>query len=86
MIEVPLWIFFLICLATYINLFTLISMSGKLKRNDLQTVINGQIVSRGFEDVARDIDGLSKSVDRLEAVNDYRENQEAIDDYKESQK
>ena len=74
MIEVPLWIFFLICLATYINLFTLISMSGKLKKNDLQTVINSQIVSRGFEDVARDIDELSKSLDRLEAINDYEDN------------
>ena len=73
MIEVPLWIFFLICLATYINLFTLISMSGKLKKNDLQTVINSQIVSRGFEDVARDIDELSKSLDRLEAINDYED-------------
>ena len=74
MIEVPLWIFFLICLATYINLFTLISMSGKLKKNDLQTVINSQIVSRGFEDVARDIDELSKSLDRLEAIDDYKDN------------
>tara|TARA_R110001592_G_scaffold187732_2_gene432589 strand:+ start:1055 stop:1285 length:231 start_codon:yes stop_codon:yes gene_type:complete len=73
MIEVPLWIFFLICLATYINLFTLISMSGKLKKNDLQTVINSQIVSRGFEDVARDIDELSKSLDRLEAIDDYKD-------------
>jgi len=75
MIEVPLWIFFLICLATYINLFTLISMSGKLKKNDLQTVINSQIVSRGFEDVARDIDELSKSLDRLEAIDDYKDSQ-----------
>ena len=74
MIEVPLWIFFLICLATYINLFTLIGMSGKLKKNDLQTVINSQIVSRGFEDVARDIDELSKSLDRLEAIDDYKDN------------
>ena len=73
MIEVPLWIFFLICLATYINLFTLIGMSGKLKKNDLQTVINSQIVSRGFEDVARDIDELSKSLDRLEAIDDYKD-------------
>ena len=73
MIEVPLWIFFLICLATYINLFTLIGMSGKLKKNDLQTVINSQIVSRGFEDVARDIDELSKSLDRFEAIDDYKD-------------
>tara|TARA_R110000744_G_scaffold88376_1_gene172241 strand:+ start:719 stop:874 length:156 start_codon:yes stop_codon:yes gene_type:complete len=49
-------------------------MSGKLKKNDLQTVINSQIVSRGFEDVARDIDELSKSLDRLEAINDYEDN------------
>mgnify|MGYP001381577920 FL=1 len=74
MIEVPLWIFFLICLATYINLFTLISMSGRLRKNDLQTVINSQIVSRGFEDVARDIDEISKGLDRLEAIDDYKDN------------
>ena len=74
MIEVPLWIFFLICLATYINLFTLISMSGRLRKNDLQTVINSQIVSRGFEDVAKDIDEISKGLDRLEAIDDYKDN------------
>lgn len=49
-------------------------MSGRLRKNDLQTVINSQIVSRGFEDVARDIDEISKGLDRLEAIDDYKDN------------
>ena len=46
MIEVPLWIFVLICIATYINFLQLISLASKLKKNNVQDIINGQIVSK----------------------------------------
>ena len=32
MIEVPLWIFVLICIATYINFLQLISLASKIKK------------------------------------------------------
>jgi hypothetical protein len=73
MIEVPLWIFVLICIATYINFLQLLSLASKLKKNNVQDMINGQIVSKGFDDIANDMDDLVRKVDKLEAIHEYRE-------------
>mgnify|MGYP005641698753 FL=1 len=70
MIEVPLWIFILICIATYINVLQYIVLSGKLKRNIKQDNVNGMIVSKGFDEIAHDMDELYSKIDRLEAVHE----------------
>ena len=36
-------------------------------------MINGQIVSKGFDDIANDMDDLVRKVDKLEAIHEYRE-------------
>ena len=76
MIEVPLWIFVLICIATYINVLQYIVLSGKLKRNIKQDNVNGMIVSKGFDEIAHDMDELYSKIDRLEAVHEYKEGKE----------
>ena len=76
MIEVPLWIFVLICIATYINFLQLISLSGKLKKNNIQDIINGQTVNKGFDEIAQDMDELYSKIDKLEAINDYKKGKE----------
>ena len=76
MIEVPLWIFILICIATYINVLQYIVLSGKLKRNIKQDNVNGMIVSKGFDEIAQDMDELYSKIDRLEAVHEYKEGKE----------
>jgi uncharacterized ion transporter superfamily protein YfcC len=76
MIEVPLWIFILICIATYINVLQYIVLSGKLKRNIKQDNVNGMIVSKGFDEIAHDMDELYSKIDRLEAVHEYKEGKE----------
>ena len=53
MIEVPLWIFILICIATYVNVLQYLSLSSKLKRNIKQDNVNGLIVSKGFDEIAQ---------------------------------
>jgi len=42
----------------------------------VQSVINARATSQGFEDIACDIDGIVRTVDKLEAVNDYKEGKE----------
>ena len=76
MIEVPLWIFVLICIATYINFLQYIVLSGKLKRNIKQDNVNGMIVSKGFDEIAQDMDELYNKIDKLEAINDYKKGKE----------
>ena len=76
MIEVPLWIFVLICIATYINFLQYIVLSGKLKRNIKQDNVNGMIVSKGFDEIAQDMDELYSKIDKLEAIHEYKEGKE----------
>ncbi len=76
MIEVPLWIFVMICIATYINVLQYIVLSGKLKRNIKQDNVNGMIVSKGFDEIAQDMDELYSKIDKMEASHDYKEGQE----------
>jgi hypothetical protein len=74
MIEVPLWIFILICIATYINFIQYINLAKRLKENIRQDNINGMIVSKGFDEIANDMDDLSQKVERLEVIHEYNEN------------
>ncbi len=76
MIEVPLWIFVMICIATYINVLQYIVLSGKLKRNIKQDNVNGMIVSKGFDEIAQDMDELYSKIDKLEAIHEYKEGKE----------
>ena len=76
MIEVPLWIFVLICIATYVNVLQYIVLSGKLKRNIKQDNVNGMIVSKGFDEIANDMDELYSKIDKLEAIHEYKEGKE----------
>ena len=76
MIEVPLWIFVLICIATYINVLQYIVLSGKLKRNIKQDNVNGMIVSKGFDEIAQDMDELYSKIDKLEAIHEYKKGKE----------
>ena len=74
MIEVPLYVFILICIATYINVLQFIVLSAKLKRNIKQDNVNGMIVSKGFDEIAQDMDELYSKIDKLEAIHEYKEN------------
>ena len=71
-VEVPIWLFFIICLFIYINFFMILDMSKRLRSNDLQMLINAKMVSQSFEDIAKDMDLLVKTVDKLEAEYDHK--------------
>lgn len=73
MIEVPLYIFILICVATYVNVLQYLSLSSKLKKNIKQDNVNGMIVSKGFDEIAQDMDELYSKIDKLEAIHEYKE-------------
>jgi tetrahydromethanopterin S-methyltransferase subunit B len=74
MIEVPLWIFVMICIATYVNVLQYLSLSSKLKTNIKQDNVNGMIVSKGFDEIAQDMDELYSKIDKLESIHEYEKN------------
>jgi tetrahydromethanopterin S-methyltransferase subunit B len=73
MIEVPLWIFVLICIATYVNVLQYLTLALRLKRNITQDNVNGMIVSKGFDEIAQDMDMLTSKIEKLEVINEYKE-------------
>tara|TARA_B100000780_G_C21082469_1_gene435984 strand:- start:937 stop:1167 length:231 start_codon:yes stop_codon:yes gene_type:complete len=73
MIEVPLWIFVLICIATYVNVLQYLTLALRLKRNITQDNVNGMIVSKGFDEIAQDMDLLTSKIEKLEVINEYKE-------------
>jgi len=73
MIEVDLWVFILLCVGTYVNFLQYVSLSSKLKANIKQDNVNGMIVSKGFNEIAQDIDHLTSKIDKLEAIYEYKE-------------
>ena len=73
MIEVELWVFILICIGTYLNFIQYVNLSSKLKQNIRQDNVNGMIVSKGFNEIAHDIDNLTSKIDKLEAIYEYKE-------------
>jgi len=73
MIEVPFWIFVLICIATYVNVLQYLTLALRLKRNITQDNVNGMIVSKGFDEIAQDMDMLTSKIEKLEVINEYKE-------------
>ena len=76
MLAIPTWMLALLVFAIFVLFAILIEVQGKLKNLMLQSIINAQATSEGFEDIAVDIDGIVRTVDRLEAINDYKESKE----------
>lgn len=50
----------------------ILDMSKRLRSNDLQNLVNLKMVNQSFEDIAKDMDLLVKTVDKLEAEYDYK--------------
>lgn len=71
-VEVPIWLFFIICLFIYINFFTILDISKRIRSNDLQILINAKMTSQSFEEIAKDMDLVVKTVNKLEAEHDYK--------------
>ena len=73
MVAIPTWMLALLVFALFVLFAILIEVQKRLKDLIVQSVINARATSQGFEDIAFDIDDIVRTVDKLEAVHDYRE-------------
>ena len=76
MLAIPTWMLALLVFAIFVLFAILMEVQKRLRDLMVQSVINARATSQGFEDIACDIDGIVRTVDKLEAVNDYKEGKE----------
>lgn len=74
MVEIPIWMLALFTFAIYVLFMMLLDANRKINNINLQTVINSQLVSKSFEEIAIDMDGIYKTVTKLDAEYEYTKN------------
>ena len=72
MVEIPIWMLGLFIFAIFILFSMLLESNRKIKNINLQTIINSQLVSKSFEEIAIDMDALNDIIRKLDADYEYK--------------
>tara|TARA_R110000782_G_scaffold173096_1_gene264663 strand:+ start:30 stop:263 length:234 start_codon:yes stop_codon:yes gene_type:complete len=72
MVEMPIWMLGLFIFAIFILFSMLLESNRKIKNINLQTIINSQLVSKSFEEIAIDMDALNDIIRKLDADYEYK--------------
>tara|TARA_R110000744_G_scaffold340476_1_gene445725 strand:- start:229 stop:462 length:234 start_codon:yes stop_codon:yes gene_type:complete len=72
MVEMPIWMLGLFIFAIFILFSMLLESNQKIKNINLQTMINSQLVSKSFEEIAIDMDALNDIIRKLDADYEYK--------------
>ena len=72
MVEMPIWMLGLFIFAIFILFLMLLESNRKIKNINLQTMINSQLVSKSFEEIAIDMDALNDIIRKLDADYEYK--------------
>ena len=68
----PIWMLGLLIFAIFILFSMLLESNQKIKNINLQTMINSQLVSKSFEEIAIDMDALNDIIRKLDADYEYK--------------
>lgn len=68
----PIWMLGLFIFAIFILFSMLLESNRKIKNINLQTMINSQLVSKSFEEIAIDMDALNDIIRKLDADYEYK--------------
>ena len=74
MTAIPIWMLALFTFAIYVLFMMLLEANRKINNINLQTIINSQLVSKSFEEIAIDMDSINDTVLKLDAVYEYEKN------------
>ena len=72
MVEMPIWMLGLLIFAIFILFSMLLENNRKIKNINLQTIINSQLVSKSFEEIAIDMDALNDVIRKLDTEYEYK--------------
>ena len=67
----PIWMLGLLIFAIFILFSMLLESNQKIRNINLQNIINLQLVSKSFEEIAMDIDNINNTLLKLDAAYEY---------------
>ena len=68
----PIWMLGLLIFAIFILFSMLLENNRKIKNINLQTIINSQLISKSFEEIAIDMDALNDVIRKLDTEYEYK--------------
>jgi len=74
MLEMPIWMLALLVFAIFILFALLLEAQNKIRNIILQSIINANLTSQGFNDIAVDMDQINEVVRKLEAEYEFKKN------------
>jgi len=72
MVEIPIWVLGCFTFAIYVLFMMHLEAQDKIRKMHLQTIVNAQLVSNSFQEIAVDIDLINNIVNKLEAEYDHK--------------
>lgn len=72
MLEMPIWMLALLVFAIFILFALLLEAQHKIKNIILQSIVNANLTSQGFNDIAVDMDQINEVVRKLEAEYEFK--------------
>ena len=74
MLEMPIWMLALLVFAIFILFALLLEAQHKIRNLMLQSIVNANLTSQGFNDIAVDMDQINEVVRKLEAAYEFKKN------------
>lgn len=72
MIEIPTWILALLVFAIFILFVLLLEAQQRITYLFKQSIINANLTSQSFNEIAFDMDNINDTVRKLEAAHEYK--------------
>jgi len=72
MLEMPIWMLALLVFAIFILFALLLEAQNKIRNIILQSIVNANLTSQGFNDIAVDMDQINEVVRKLEAEYEFK--------------
>ena len=72
MLEMPIWMLALLVFAIFILFALLLEAQHKIRNLMLQSIVNANLTSQGFNDIAVDMDQINEVVRKLEAEYEFK--------------
>mgnify|MGYP003669617248 FL=1 len=72
MLEMPIWMLALLVFAIFILFALLLEAQNKIRNIILQSIVNANLTSQGFNDIAVDMDQINEIVRKLEAEYEFK--------------
>ena len=72
MLEMPIWMLALLVFAIFILFALLLEAQNKIRNLMLQSIVNANLTSQSFNDIAVDMDQINEVVRKLEAEYEFK--------------